>query len=88
MDNAPAHPDVETLNAENINCIFMPRNITTILQSMDQGVIESMKRHYRKQLLSKFFLEDDDGEEEAECRIVQFLRALTLKDCVYMINEA
>ncbi|GBN78459.1 hypothetical protein AVEN_56299-1 [Araneus ventricosus] len=24
MDNAPAHPDVETLKAESITCIFMP----------------------------------------------------------------
>ncbi|GBN39004.1 hypothetical protein AVEN_179667-1 [Araneus ventricosus] len=47
-----------------------------------------MKWRCRKQLLSKFFLEGDDGEEEAACRIVQFWRALTLKDCVYMINEA
>ncbi|GBN55967.1 Jerky -like [Araneus ventricosus] len=35
MDNAPAHPDVETLKAESITCIFLPPNTTAILQSMD-----------------------------------------------------
>ncbi|GBL96515.1 hypothetical protein AVEN_229955-1 [Araneus ventricosus] len=55
---------------------------------MDQGVIESMKRRYRKQLLSKLLFEGDDDEEEAICPIVKFWKALTLKDCVYMINEA
>ncbi|GBL77914.1 Jerky -like [Araneus ventricosus] len=48
MDNAPAHRDAETLKAENITCIFIPPNTTSILQPMDQGVIESMKRRYRK----------------------------------------
>ncbi|GBM31536.1 hypothetical protein AVEN_247234-1 [Araneus ventricosus] len=83
MDNAPAYPDVE-----NITCIFIPRNKTAILKPMDQGVIESMKRRYRKQLLSKLLFEGVDDEEEAACSIVQFWKALTLKDCVYMINGA
>ncbi|GBN50827.1 hypothetical protein AVEN_78400-1 [Araneus ventricosus] len=51
---------------------------------MNQGVIESMKRRYRKQLLSKLLFE---GEEEDARSIVQFWKALTLKDCVYMINK-
>ncbi|GBO46881.1 Jerky -like [Araneus ventricosus] len=88
MDNAPDHPDVETTKAENIACICMPPNTTAILQPMDQGVIESMKRRYRKQLLSKFLFEGDDDDEEAACSIVEFWKSLTLKDCVYMINEA
>ncbi|GBM07000.1 hypothetical protein AVEN_63450-1 [Araneus ventricosus] len=81
MDNAPAHPDVETLKAENITCIFMPPNTTAILQPMDQGVIESMKRRCRNQLLNKLLFEGDDDEEETACFIVQFWKALTLKDC-------
>ncbi|GBL83051.1 hypothetical protein AVEN_165284-1 [Araneus ventricosus] len=55
---------------------------------MDQGVIESMKRRYRKKLLSKLLFEGDYDEEEVACSIVQFWKALKLKDCVYMINEA
>ncbi|GBM64146.1 hypothetical protein AVEN_227293-1 [Araneus ventricosus] len=43
---------------------------------------------YRKQLLSKLLYEGDDDEEETACSIVQFWKALPLKDCVYMINEA
>ncbi|GBM40230.1 hypothetical protein AVEN_183546-1 [Araneus ventricosus] len=78
MDNAPAHSDVETLKAENFTYIFMPPNPTAILQPMEQGMIESMKRRCRKQLLSKLLFEEDDDEEEAACSIVQFWKALTL----------
>ncbi|GBN81865.1 hypothetical protein AVEN_231474-1 [Araneus ventricosus] len=66
----------------------MSPNTTTILQLMDKGVIESIKRRYRKQLLSKLLFEGDDDVEEAACSILQFWKALTLKVCVYMINEA
>ncbi|GBM04083.1 Jerky -like [Araneus ventricosus] len=88
MDNSPANTDVEILKAENITCIFIPSNTTAILQPMDHGFIESMKRRYRKQLPSKLRSEGNADEEEAACSIVQFWKSLTLKDCVYMINEA
>ncbi|GBM97467.1 hypothetical protein AVEN_176926-1 [Araneus ventricosus] len=55
---------------------------------MDQGEIESMKRCYRKQLLSKLLFEGDGDKEEAACSIVQFWKALPLKDCVCLIKEA
>ncbi|GBN68230.1 Jerky -like [Araneus ventricosus] len=83
MDNAPAHPDVETLKSESITCIFMAPNTTAILQPMDQGLIESMKRRYRKPFLSKLLFEGDDDDKEIVCSSVQFLKALTLKDCLY-----
>ncbi|GBN40773.1 Jerky -like [Araneus ventricosus] len=84
MDNVPAHPDVETLKAENITCIFMPPNTTAILQPMDQGVIESMKQ-YRKQVLRKLLFE---GVTMRLMLHIPFWKALTLKDYVYMINKA
>ncbi|KAJ8896627.1 hypothetical protein PR048_001971 [Dryococelus australis] len=34
---------------------FLPPNITATLQQMDQGVIEKIKRIYRKQLLHHHF---------------------------------
>lgn len=50
IDNCPAHPDVEL---EQIKLIFMPPNTSSKLQPMDQGVIHSLKCHYRKILLMK-----------------------------------
>ena len=45
VDNCPAHPTVANLS--NIQLVFLPPNTTSILQPMDQGVIRSLKAHYR-----------------------------------------
>jgi hypothetical protein len=43
------HPVLEKL--ENIKPVFLPANTTSMLQPMDQGVIRSLKCHYRKLIL-------------------------------------
>ena len=45
IDNCPAHPSISNLT--NIQIIFLPPNTMSILQPMDQGVICSVKAHYR-----------------------------------------
>lgn len=51
VDNCPAHPDIK--NLRNIKLVFLPANTTSKLQPMDQGVIHSLKTHYRKLLVLK-----------------------------------
>jgi len=50
LDNAPSHPSTETLNAINdkFEVKFFPPNVTSLIQPMDQSVIETLKRLYRK----------------------------------------
>ena len=45
IDNCPAHPSISNLT--NVQIVFLPPNTTSILQPMDQGVIRSIKAHYR-----------------------------------------
>ena len=45
IDKCPAHPSISNLT--NVQIIFLPPNTTTILQPIDQGVIRSLKAHYR-----------------------------------------
>ena len=49
-DNAPSHTDVELLNAidEDFEVKYLPPSVTALIQPVDQGVIEKMKRMYRK----------------------------------------
>ena len=49
IDNCPAHPEIKNLT--NINLIFLPPNTMSVLQPMDQGVIRSLKAHYRNKVV-------------------------------------
>lgn len=48
LDNASCHPDVEL---SNVKLIFLPPNTTSKCQPLDQGIIQSFKVQYRKQLV-------------------------------------
>jgi hypothetical protein len=45
LDNAPSHPKVKL---GNVKLQFFPPNTTSLVQPMDQGIIQSMKLQYRK----------------------------------------
>ena len=45
IDNSPAQPPVSHLT--NVQLVFLPTDTTSGLQPIDQGVIRSLKTHYR-----------------------------------------
>ena len=45
IDNCPADPSVSDL--PNVQLVFLLPNTTSVLQPIDQGVIRSLKEHYR-----------------------------------------
>jgi hypothetical protein len=50
---------------------------------MDQGVIETFKRLYRKELLRKLLLTDKDEES-----VIKMYKKIDLKDECYMISSS
>jgi hypothetical protein len=75
-DNCPAHPVLEKL--ENIKLVFLPANTKSMLQPMDQGVIRSLKCHYRKLMLLRMI----------ECIEKKQDHAVTLLDAIRCIETA
>lgn len=54
VDNAPPHGCNEIKSADGkIKLYFLPPNTTSMIQPMDQGVIESLKRNYRKSFVEQ-----------------------------------
>ncbi|BFZ00329.1 hypothetical protein BsWGS_03368 [Bradybaena similaris] len=55
LDNCRAHPSTNDLISEcgQIFTILLPPNSTSLIQPMDQGIIQNMKCHYRGGLLRK-----------------------------------
>jgi hypothetical protein len=52
LDQCAAHPQ-NTSYLKNVKVVYFPPNCTSILRSLDQGIITSFKHYYRKQLVRK-----------------------------------
>ena len=81
LDNALSHSSARTLVSADgkIKCMFLPPNVTSLIQPMDQGVIENIKRRYKKHLLRKLLL----GSSEHDS-FIEFAKSLTVKDAVFL----
>ncbi|XP_055910506.1 tigger transposable element-derived protein 6-like [Eupeodes corollae] len=77
VDNCPAHPKIDGLTSMKL--VFLPLNTTSVLQPMDQGIIRSLKEHYRK--LQKLNIirniENQDGSH-----------VISLLDAILLISRA
>uniref|UniRef100_A0A2S2QZ92 Jerky-like n=1 Tax=Sipha flava TaxID=143950 RepID=A0A2S2QZ92_9HEMI len=80
IDNAPSHPVDLKSEDGNIFVKFLTPNITAFIQPMDQRVIASMKKNYRKSLLEKRIEEGHD--------LKSFWKDYTILDSIYDINTA
>lgn len=84
LDNAPSHPGESILKSDD-NSIFvhyLPANVTSLIQPMDQGVISCLKRRYKKIFL-RFLLEVAQKEN-----LKEILKEWTVKDAIFAICEA
>lgn len=82
IDNAPSHPSELQLKSSDgeIFVKFLPPNVSSIMQPMDQGVIACMKKHYRTGLLLKRI--------EEGCDFKTFWKDFTILDAIYEIRLA
>jgi hypothetical protein len=76
VENCPAHPVLK--NLENIKLVFLPANTTSLLQSMDQGVMRSLKCHFLKLMLLRMI----------ECTEKKHDHTVTLLDAIRCVEKA
>ncbi|KAJ4427021.1 hypothetical protein ANN_26820 [Periplaneta americana] len=83
IDNAPSHPNETELKSHNGNifAFFPPPNIASLLQPMDQGVIVTMKRHYRRELLSLLLAEEQTVTDF-------WKKVFNIKEAIYLAAKA
>jgi hypothetical protein len=82
LDNCPAHPPAEILQSRdgNIKVLYLPKNTTSKIQPLDQGIISSLKRHYRKELVKDVIC--------SELSVIEFLKKINLKDMFFLTAKA
>ncbi|XP_066158314.1 tigger transposable element-derived protein 6-like [Euwallacea fornicatus] len=75
IGNCPAHPQLNH-KLRAIQLTFFPPNMTSILQPLDQGIINCFKHHYRERILKKFL---DSFESHS------FIPKIDLLDCINIV---
>ncbi|KAF2888551.1 hypothetical protein ILUMI_17622 [Ignelater luminosus] len=75
----PAKTVWTSLTREGFKVIFLPPNVTSIIQPMDQSIIEAMKRNYWKQLLCQLLLRDSN-DKKMRLTVITFLKSIDLEE--------
>ncbi|XP_032875006.1 jerky protein homolog [Amblyraja radiata] len=83
LDNCSAHPPAEVLVKNNVFSIYLPPNVTSLIQPCDQGILRSMKTKYKYFFLNCMLAAVNRGVD-----IKDFLKEFTLKDVIYALVNA
>ncbi|KAJ3616505.1 hypothetical protein MTP99_019821 [Tenebrio molitor] len=83
LDNAPSHPPEEKLVSEDglIVAMYMPPNVTPLIQPMDQNVIRLTKLHYRSSFLAMVVANKSKDMNE-------IIKQYNLKDAIFNLSRA
>ena len=76
VDNCPAHPSID--NFVSTELIFLLPNTTSKLQPMDQGVIRSLKAHYKTMSIKKLIEAIEKKKPLPEFSILDAMQMLDL----------
>nr|XP_037276777.1 tigger transposable element-derived protein 6-like [Rhipicephalus microplus] len=74
LDNCSAYTKVSRL--DNIELLFLPPNTTASLEPMDQGIIQFVKSHYRRQVLERMLL-CMESDKQYEVSLLSSIHMLT-----------
>lgn len=83
IDNCSTHPNEEELKSSDGKIItkFLPPNVTSLIQPMDQEVLQTIKSCYRRKILEKLVLRDYGTS------IIDFLKDINLLKVSFMISS-
>ena len=81
-DNCSAQPKILVLS--NIKVVFLPPNTTSILQPCDQGIIQTVKATYRREMCRQVLREIDTSNLSAP----DIAKKRNILDSVLLLNEA
>ena len=89
LDNAPAHMKFQKEGSVHVGpdykiwCVFLPPNTTSIIQPMDQAVLDTLKRYYRKKLMRTALNELNEKRSMIEVK-----KSITIGDAIHWAAEA
>ena len=85
LDNCPAHPNAENLVSDDVEIIahYLPPDVTSLIQPMDQGILEALTHRYKLKILRRLLIEEANSES-----VVEFLKCVDMKVVADLIAES
>ncbi|XP_005994023.3 tigger transposable element-derived protein 4-like [Latimeria chalumnae] len=83
VDNCPAHP---TVKLNNIEMMFLPPNVTSLIQPCDQGIIRTLKAHYRRSIMSTLLATIDAAD--CELSADKLTKKIDILGAMLLVKEA
>jgi hypothetical protein len=84
LDNAPVHCLELASRDGKIKIMFLPPYTTSFIQPMDQCIIASFKRIYKKKFLRKILIANSNSSESLLKRITLY----NIKDCILDVSHS
>nr|XP_023398902.1 zinc finger protein 404 isoform X1 [Loxodonta africana] len=85
IDNAPGHPESVCYESENIEVVFLPPNTTSLLQPLDQGIIQFVKDAYTRLVFDHI---QSAVDADPNLDIMQCWKSFTIADAITFIKAA
>ena len=85
IDNCSAHSEELRSRDGSVTCVFLPPNTTSLIQLIDQGILQAMKTRYKRKLLQKVIYGQDLDPTQ---NIKEMVKQHTVKDALYMLADA
>lgn len=80
VDNCKAHLH---LKMNNIETVFSPPNVTALIQPLDQGILEAIKRRYKYILTLALASKQQDN-----IKLPSLLKDVTIEEATYWVNQS
>ena len=82
LDNASCH-NIQ-LDHPNVKIVFLPPNCTSLIQPLDQGVIQTLKMYYTRQVFQTIF---DRLESSENKTLTQVWMEFSILDCIRTVHR-
>ncbi|KAK3880372.1 hypothetical protein Pcinc_015138 [Petrolisthes cinctipes] len=75
LDNCSPHPPAHELVSGNIFVTYLPANVTSLIQPMDQGICQKLKESYKKSFTTRLINSTDSVKD--------LQRKFNIKNAIY-----
>ena len=85
VDNCAAHPRDSADDLPHIQLVFLPPNVTSVIQPCDMGIIRNLKANYRRKIVSRIVACIDSS---SSVTVSSLAKSITLLDAMHMLKVA